>query len=214
MSITRFTHLMHFEDYAVLEPPFSRDPTVSLHRASPTPFIQYQLGFNDIVGPEPRLRLIAEYDWPWAHEAGIYHPALNSLFVTSNRLISKADTTSESDTGTQDIIVSQVVLTDPPTVNFLKREQHGLRMANGGTAYKDGMLFCDQGYGKEVPSALVHVTPDVAGKGSYTSVPLLNNFHGRAFNSLNDVVIHRDGSIWFTDPNCKLTTHKTTGHRS
>jgi len=29
---------------------------------------------------------------------------------------------------------------------------------------------------------------------------LIDNFHGRSFNSLNDVVLHTDGSIWFTDP--------------
>lgn len=29
---------------------------------------------------------------------------------------------------------------------------------------------------------------------------LIDNFQGRRFNSLNDVVVHTDGSIWFTDP--------------
>ena len=34
----------------------------------------------------------------------------------------------------------------------------------------------------------------------YATTPLLTNFHGRWFNSVNDVIVHSDGSIWFTDP--------------
>lgn len=30
---------------------------------------------------------------------------------------------------------------------------------------------------------------------------LISSFHGRPFNLVNDVVVHSDGSIWFTDPN-------------
>jgi hypothetical protein len=30
--------------------------------------------------------------------------------------------------------------------------------------------------------------------------PLVTNFHGRDFNSPNDVVVASDGAIWFTDP--------------
>jgi gluconolactonase len=29
---------------------------------------------------------------------------------------------------------------------------------------------------------------------------MVTNFHGRDFNSVNDVVVAKDGSIWFTDP--------------
>lgn len=30
--------------------------------------------------------------------------------------------------------------------------------------------------------------------------PMVTNFHGRDFNSVNDVVVSQDGCIWFTDP--------------
>lgn len=30
--------------------------------------------------------------------------------------------------------------------------------------------------------------------------PLVTNWHGRPFNSVNDVVVARDGAVWFTDP--------------
>ncbi|KAF1358544.1 calcium-dependent phosphotriesterase, partial [Lizonia empirigonia] len=34
----------------------------------------------------------------------------------------------------------------------------------------------------------------------YSSELLITGFHDRPFNSVNDVAIHSDGSIWFTDP--------------
>ncbi|KAL2822022.1 hypothetical protein BJX63DRAFT_417807 [Aspergillus granulosus] len=51
-------------------------------------------------------------------------------------------------------------------------------MANGGINYKDGIIICAQG-SMEAPT---------------TSTA------GRPFNSVNDVVVHSDGTIWFTDP--------------
>lgn len=61
------------------------------------------------------------------------------------------------------------------------------------------VLVCDQGYGERQPSQLVLLDPK-----SGATRPILNNFHGRPFNSLNDVVTlpMEDGTvtIWFTDP--------------
>lgn len=34
----------------------------------------------------------------------------------------------------------------------------------------------------------------------YNVRAVVTSFYGRQFNSVNDVVIHSDGSIWFTDP--------------
>jgi gluconolactonase len=68
-------------------------------------------------------------------------------------------------------------------------------MANGGVNYRDGVIFCAQGT-LEQPSGLVYMDATAP----YRSKPLLDSFYGRQFNSLNDVVVHADGSIWFTDP--------------
>ena len=48
----------------------------------------------------------------------------------------------------------------------------------------------------KTPGGLVYM--DVS--PPFATHALLDNFHGRLFNSLNDVVLHTDGSIWFTDP--------------
>ena len=70
-------------------------------------------------------------------------------------------------------------------------------MLNGGTNHPDGgLIFCQQGNMKE-PSAIIYMSS----KPPYTTHHVVNNFKGRPFSSVNDVVLHpQDGSIWFTDP--------------
>lgn len=34
----------------------------------------------------------------------------------------------------------------------------------------------------------------------YISGLVIGDYYGRQFNSPNDVVVHSDGSYWFTDP--------------
>jgi gluconolactonase len=71
-----------------------------------------------------------------------------------------------------------------------------VEMGNGGINYgDDGVLFCAQG-SKSIPSSLVHMSAEPP----YATKTLVDNYHGRHFNSINDVVVHTDGSIWFTDP--------------
>jgi gluconolactonase len=68
-------------------------------------------------------------------------------------------------------------------------------MANGGVNYKDGILFCAQG-SIDASSGLYYMSSIPP----YTTAVLKADFHGRPFNSVNHVVVHTDGSIWFTDP--------------
>lgn len=188
---------------AVLPPPFSRDAASGVldlgHIPKEAVFIAHQPQFKSILGPSPKLSLIAEEGWACFHEAGIYDPHRGSIFITSNRI------TGEQHEN-QHIAVTEVPLADPSARKQLSPSEHGVVMANGGTNYKDGYLFCDQGYGESQPSSLVFVAPSKDGH-SLDSQVILNNYHGRPFNSLNDVVVHRDGSIWFTDPDCEHRLH-------
>ncbi len=68
-------------------------------------------------------------------------------------------------------------------------------MANGGTTYGDGVVFCAQGSLRD-PGGLVLMEA----KRPHKTISLVTNYHGRQFNSPNDVVAHSDGSLWFTDP--------------
>jgi gluconolactonase len=67
---------------------------------------------------------------------------------------------------------------------------------NGGTNYKGQIIFAGEGQGDDVASALYLMNP----KAPYNTTTLLNNYYGRQFNSLNDVVVHpSNGEVYFTD---------------
>lgn len=72
-------------------------------------------------------------------------------------------------------------------------------MPNGGVNYKDGILFCAQGTLEE-PGGIAYLPLTQRESTSQDAQLLVSSFHGRPFNSPNDVVVHSDGSIWFTDP--------------
>ena len=67
-------------------------------------------------------------------------------------------------------------------------------MPNGGVNYQDGILFCAQGSEKQTSGGIVFMPR------KSPPLSLVTNFHGRDFNSVNDVVVAKDGCIWFTDP--------------
>lgn len=62
--------------------------------------------------------------------------------------------------------------------------------SNGNTRDREGRLVTCEHHGRRV-SRTEH-------DGSYTV--LADRFEGKRFNSPNDVVVHPDGGIWFTDP--------------
>lgn len=71
-------------------------------------------------------------------------------------------------------------------------------MTNGGTNYKSDMLFITSGRAY-LPPSIVAASPHPP----HNSVVLLDNFHGRQFNSLNDIKVHpTTGAIFFTDSSC------------
>lgn len=59
----------------------------------------------------------------------------------------------------------------------------------------EGILFCAQG----TPTTLASLT-HLSTTPPYATTTLLDNYHTHPFNSPNDVIVHRSGSIWFTDP--------------
>ncbi|KAK7731394.1 hypothetical protein SLS57_001333 [Botryosphaeria dothidea] len=163
-----------------------------MHHGEPMPdlsnFAVHQDAFGAILGPEPKLELLLEHQpYPFAHEAGVFIPSTSELFITSNRFY---------DGSGPRIQISKISVKDHPAKPEWEEIHDGkIVMANGGVNYKDGILFCSQG-SLDQPAALYHMSASAP----YTSTLILDNFHGRHFNSVNDVVVHSDGSIWFTDP--------------
>jgi gluconolactonase len=153
----------------------------------PSAFAVYNTSFLDIIGQSPKLDLLVENnDFPFAHEASVYIPTTDELFMSSNMFTDPA-------TNEKTIKVSKVSLSKYPLTAEIVNTT--VPMANGGINHDGGILWTAQG-GLNDTGGLVQmsVTPP------YKTEMLLNTFYGRQFNSLNDVAVHDDGSIWFTDP--------------
>lgn len=149
-------------------------------------FIIYDDQFRKILGENPTIGIIAENaNYAFAHEAGVYIPLTGEIFITSNHI---------HENGNKKIQISKVSKEEG---HYYKCEEiePGVLMANGGVNFRDGVLFCEQGT-LTSPGGLVYMLP----QPPYKTEMILSNYHGRWFNSVNDVVVHSDGSIWFTDP--------------
>jgi len=155
----------------------------------PSSFAIFDERFHEIIGPSPTLELLLENtEYPFAHEAGVYLPSTEEIFITSNQFFNSS--------GQKCVQISKITVGDGS--QKATREEipsEGIPMANGGINYKDGILFCAQGSMTQ-PSGLYYMSTSPP----YTSTLLIFSFYGRRFNSVNDVVVHSDGSIWFTDP--------------
>lgn len=92
---------------------------------------------------------------------------------------------------------------------------HGLRVwrepaafANGHAREADGsLLHCSHGQ-----RAVVRTRLDAQGR-PLTDEVVVDRYQGRRLNSPNDVVVRRDGSIWFTDPPYGILSDRE-GHRA
>ncbi|GAB0138493.1 hypothetical protein EsDP_00006728 [Epichloe bromicola] len=156
------------------------------------PFAVFQDGVKELFGPSPTVEVLYENkSIPFAHEAGVFIPQDNTLFVTSNRF--KDPATQE-----QRIVITRVSLPPSDDTKSIKVEEvrtDNVPMANGGVNYKDGIVFCAQG--------TMNMSSGISlmeSKPPYKSEFLLTSYLNRTFTSPNDLVAHTDGSIWFTDP--------------
>lgn len=150
-------------------------------------FLKLHPDFDHLTGPNPRIILSLENNaYPFAHEAGVYIPSKNQVFITSNLITENQNTPR--------IQISKITL-HPDGTSSQEEIHPDIPMANGGVNYRDGVLFCSQGTATQ-PSSLVWMKIEEP----YQCETIIDSFYGRQFNSLNDVVVHSDGSIWFTDP--------------
>jgi gluconolactonase len=159
-------------------------------------FVSFDDRFQTIIGDEPSIKLIVKDDTePFAHEAGVYIPETGDIFITSNHIRSD---------GKKKVKISRVRKTDEMEETEYCISQIDVEpeiyMANGAVNYRQGVLFCEQGSLTE-PGGLTYLPVNSEPTTTkYTATNLISSYYGRWFNSVNDVVIHVDGSVWFTDP--------------
>lgn len=151
-----------------------------------TSFVAFSPTFKEIINPSSRIDLIASNaTYPIAHEAPVYIPETGDVFVVGNY---------QTPDGGQPIQVSRII--HQKNGSYIREHIHpDIPNANGAINYKDGILYCAQGTLSR-PAALIWMNATAP----YKTKTLLDNYHGKRFNSLNDLDIASDGAIWFTDP--------------
>ncbi|KAF8589079.1 D-lactonohydrolase-like protein [Ramaria rubella] len=164
-----------------------------------TPVFQvWDSQFLDILGPNPSVRLISERDgFAFAHEAPIWDPATDQVFFASGNggPLSMSDINHNNEvfvinlkdvrTGLEPQNITAITVPITPAI----------QMVNGGTPYKGNLLFVSNGRGS-LPPGINLVNPNPP----FNSTTILDNMHGRQFNSLDDVKVHpKSGEIFFTD---------------
>ncbi|KAL9056320.1 MAG: hypothetical protein Q9162_003011 [Coniocarpon cinnabarinum] len=162
------------------------DPTWSLVSTAEFVLFDQPRGL-EVLGDSPRLYPNQFQVLPVIHEAPIYVPSLNKLFVTqsgppgnlSNLVI---DLNEENPT-------PRAFTTDPPVYQ-----------PSGGVLHENMIYWAVQGNNDSLPGGLVQrpgiVRVDPA---TYKAEWLCNNYYGFFFGGLSDLTVGPDGDIWFTD---------------
>lgn len=194
-ALRQYRPLMDFYQVSKLTPTRNQLSPTHPSDPQPKPFLIYHDSFLSLLSPNPQLQLlIHDPRAPYFHEAGVFYPPTNTLFITSNHI---PDASPDAvTTHNKTIVITKIEFFSPTdfTRDKVRCPERNF-MANGGTNYREGLILCAQGSLKE-PAGLVYMEA----KRPHKTTTLLNNYHSRPFNSPNDVVVASDGSIWFTDP--------------
>ncbi|KAF5484360.1 Gluconolactonase [Colletotrichum siamense] len=176
-------------------------PGVTKESLEARPFHIYDAEFYDVIGPNPSLTLIATSDTdPIFHEAVVWNPPTEEVFFVQNAGAPAAGTGLNKSS-----IIQKISLAEAEAVRTGSRANATVTVVpsqpqvinpNGGTNYKGNIVFAGEGQGDDITSALYLMNP----VAPFNTTVLLNNYFGRQFNSLNDVVINpRNGELYFTD---------------
>src|SRR5215469_11846432 len=167
----------------------SLDAEAATSRAAGPCFEVYDSEFEAVLGRYARLALVAEID---AHEGPVYVPGEDALYFTT---VPRAPS---SPAGAPRAAIKRLALdglslpVDPSRLSTVPATVH---MPNGMTLGHEGRLVvCEQG----TRSAVARISRVDPRTGRVDT--LVDNWGGLRLNSPNDVVVRRDGTIWFTDP--------------
>ena len=138
-------------------------------------FESHRAAFADVLGAAPRLEHVIDVD---AHEGPVYVAGEHALYFTS--------------TPRDHAVAIRRVDLSTGEVSTVRADANG---ANGMTLGHDGRLIvCEQGSRTE-PARITRVD-----RATGAAETVVDSAYGKRLNSPNDVVVQRDGAIWFTDP--------------
>jgi gluconolactonase len=164
----------------------SPTPLRRAHDASPA-FVAHHAAFADVTGPSPRLALVLAAD---AHEGPVYRAAEDALYFTTTPRPGPV-------AGRPRVDIMRLALDGdrfPVGADRLSVVRADANAANGMTGDGDALVVCEQG--SLTQAAAVTRLDLVTGR----TTTLVDRWLGLRLNSPNDVVVKRDGTIWFTDP--------------
>ncbi|KZF20179.1 lactonohydrolase [Xylona heveae TC161] len=126
------------------------------------------------------------------HEAPIYVPSLNKLFVTQD--------------GPPGNLTNLMIdlNTDPPTINTFVTNPP-VYQPTGGILHNNTIYWAIQGNNVSLPGG-VQQRPGVVRVNPSTLEAewLVNNYYGFFYGGLNDLTVDRFGDVWFTDSDYAL----------
>lgn len=146
-------------------------------------FIVHAEEFYDVIGPDPGYETVPGVN---AHEGPVYVRDWDAVLYTTVPV-----TTNVPGFGDRNVSIGKL------DVQSLKAETYleATNMANGMTLDREGrLLICEQGT-LTTPAGISRLD-----LGSGEREVVVDHWLGQPFNSTNDVVVKRDGTIWFTDP--------------
>jgi len=172
-------------------PPRGADATeLVAHDGADAAFVTHDPAFRAVLGDAPRLvRVVAT----GAHEGPVYVADEDALYFTT---LPRAG--GDPASAGPYVEIERLALDgerfplEPARVTTVPAP---VTAANGMALGLDGRLVvCEQGSGG-APARISRVDPATG-----DLEPVIDAWGGLALNSPNDVVVKRDGTIWFTDP--------------
>jgi gluconolactonase len=155
-----------------------------------SPFLAYDRDFNNVLGDHPHLIKLIDVD---AHEGPVYVLDEDALYFTT-----VPQPIDDPLPGFRAVAIKRLQLDGdrfpiaPANVSIVRAAANN---ANGMTIDQNGrLLICEQGSRSE-HGRISRFDPST---GAIETV--VDGWRALRFNSPNDVVVKRDGTIWFTDP--------------
>lgn len=153
-------------------------------------FISYSKEFDEVTGHDPKFYTVIETN---AHEGPVYVKDEDALYFTTV----PADSNIPLQ-GFKEVAIKRISLDSdqfPLAPEAMTTVSDASNMANGMTLDREGRLvICEQGT-KSTPARISRMNLETGGVET-----VVDEWRGLRFNSLNDVVVKSDGTVWFTDP--------------
>lgn len=166
--------------------------------------IIFHSSFSSVIGENSTFSLLLSADTsrsPFFNKGCAYVADTDELYVASDLLQSTMSSRLPV------ILISRLSFRRTPepsspsseatpitSIEWMKlRPPPNMAMPSGTTPYKKGLLYCSQGTLEANSGGLFYMP---TGK---RPIPVVTNYFGKAFNSVQSVTGDKDGALWFTD---------------